>query len=657
MRRTAGPQCLAAIAILSLGHASAWVAPSFAPASRQLLSWQQPAAAAACRRGGLRSVGALRMAGEELSEAPSKGKTKGKGVVLGPGLFDPNIQVGPQQDEEQEEILLARSQFKVLFGKHDDEDGKIDRDGLTMLAKELGQEWTTAQAVQAVWKIDGDSNGFMSMEEVFDWYRDGNLSKVVKGEVSKEVASVVKDVHSLSKEDVANFFQLQDNDTNELLDKQEMTEMLSSAGFELDTAKVDDIYTKIAGEQGASFNQIYAWLSSGFDLQGVHRKFSEVIIDKSDDDKRRIFVRGFPWKVKEDAVNRYFSKRSGEVESVKMINWSRDNLPSGRSIVTFKDEAAVENAMSLHRNRMGSRWLEVYRVNQGDREEIHNVEKSLHGALIGIKGAVVQELQRESGAMIVFETEPEGKMVIKGRDHERTKAWALAKAIIQDNEMQSYMVDQTLHGRLIGAKGTLKKMMELESGAHIVYRTEPAPCCNIYGNQQARERAWQLVNGKIWDLQHASEEYFPLDKKFHGTLIGKGSVVVRALEERTGARIRFVAGKGSGDQIFTESSVDEAETPEDVKAANKDKGAMVVRGSKEQCKAAWGYAQIFLREMPLLLSELRDEDIALGALRSLPLSPAQVWKVAVEEAFEKADEKLGKDSPDTSSGDQPLMLL
>lgn len=598
------------------------------------------------------------MAGEELSEAPAKGKTSGKSVILGPGLFDPNIQLGPQQDDEEEEILLARSQFKTLFAKHDsDEDGKIDRDGLIMLAKELGQEWTTAQAVQTVWKIDADNNGLMSMDEVFDWYKEGNLSRVVKGVVSKQVAAVVKDFHSLSKEDVSNFFQLQDNDTNELLDKQEMTEMLLSAGFELDTAKVDVIYTKIAGEQGVKFSQLYAWLSSGFDLQGVQRKFSEVIIDKTDDDKRRIFVRGFPWKAKEDAVNRYFSKRSGEVESVKMINWSRDNLPSGRSIVTFKDEEAVVNAMKLHRNRMGSRWLEVYRVNQGDREEIHKVEKSLHGALIGIKGAVVQEMQRESGAMIVFETEPEGKMVIKGRDHERTKAWALAKAIIQDNEMQSFKVDQTLHGRLIGAKGTLKKMMELESGAHIVYRTEPEPCCNIYGNQQARERAWQLVNGKIWDLQHASEEYFPLDKKFHGTLIGKGSVVVRALEERTGARIRFVAGKGTGDQAFTESSATEAEQPEVAKLANKDKGAMVVRGSKEQCKATWGYAQILLREMPLLLSELRDEDIALGALRSLPLSPAQVWKVAVEEAFEKADEELGKDFPDVSSGDQPLMLL
>jgi len=35
---------------------------------------------------------------------------------------------------------------------------------------------------------------------------------------------------------------------------------------------------------------------------------------------------------------------------------------------------------------------------------------------------------------------PPAQMIIKGRDHERAKAWALAKAIIQDNEMQSFKV-------------------------------------------------------------------------------------------------------------------------------------------------------------------------------------------------------------------------
>ena len=36
-------------------------------------------------------------------------------------------------------------------------------------------------------------------------------------------------------------------------------------------------------------------------------------------------------------------------------------------------------------------------------------------------------------------------------------------------------------------------MMELESGAHIVYRTDPAPCCNIYGNQASSLRPHALV--------------------------------------------------------------------------------------------------------------------------------------------------------------------
>jgi len=578
-----GSSCLAALAILSLGQASAWMTPSLV--SRQARPTPLPAAAAACRSAGRCTVAALRM-GVEGSEAPRKGQTGGKSVVLGPGLFDPNIQVGPQDDDEEvEEILLARSQFKALFHKFDsDDDGKMNRDDLMAFAKELGHKWTLEQTVQAVWEVDTDGDGLMAVEELFNWYKEGKLSLMSKQKVSKEVLDVVKNVHSLSKESLENMFQQVVNE-NMVLEMKELTELLLAAGFDLPDVQVGDIFRKISGEVGVvSLDSLYAWYSSGLDLKGLQRRFSEVIVDKSDVDRRRIFVRGFPWRAKDDAVSRYFGKRCGEVEEVKMINWSRDGTPSGRSVVTFKDEEAVQNAMKLHRNKMGSRWLEVYRVNQGDREEVHNIQRSLHGALIGIKGAVVQEMQKESGALIFLETEPESRMVIKGRDSERSKAWALAKAIISDNEMQSYKVEQTLHGRLIGAKGSLKKMMELESGAHIVYRTEPEPCCQIFGNLAARERAWQLVSGKIWDLQHNSEEFFPLDKKFHGTLIGKGSVVVRALEERTGARIRFIAGQG-----VREMNVKGEASAQTEEAA---KGKMVVRGTKTQCQQAWAYAQV-----------------------------------------------------------------
>ena len=63
--------------------------------------------------------------------------------------------------------------------------------------------------------------------------------------------------------------------------------------------------------------------------------------------------------------------------------------------------------------------------------------------------------------------------------------------------------------------------------------------------------------------------------------------------------------------------------------------------------------------MPALLSELRDEDIALGALRSLPLSPEQVWKTAVDEALDTAEAEASQTSvTNPSDGEaEPLMIL
>jgi hypothetical protein len=114
-----GSSCLAALAVLSLGQASAWMTPSFV--SRQARPPPLPAATAACRSASRCTVAALRM-GVEGSEAPRKGQTGGKSVVLsyfkkrhplslGPGLFDPN-KVGPQDEKED----WAEARHRQIFG-------------------------------------------------------------------------------------------------------------------------------------------------------------------------------------------------------------------------------------------------------------------------------------------------------------------------------------------------------------------------------------------------------------------------------------------------------------------------------------------------------------------------------------------------------------
>ncbi|EKX45419.1 hypothetical protein GUITHDRAFT_108686 [Guillardia theta CCMP2712] len=583
--------------------------------------------------------------------------SKAKDVVLGPGLFAPDIQLGPNADDfVPEEKIISRIQMSNLFSFFDtDSNQKIDLDELVLLSGAIGKEWSKEKALQALWEIDENKDGFVTFEEFYRWYLAGNKKVLEEMPVPQKVSAFLQNSR-YSKADVEKLFQLADENSNDRIEHAEFLELMSTLGHNMTSEKGTEVIARLSTVSGGSepsvtFPELYAWISAGYDVATAQVQTS-ILLEPSEKDKKRVFVRGFPWRAKEGTALKYFS-RCGEVQEVQMINWSRDGTPSGRCIVTFKDEESVEKAIALHRNRMGKRWLEVYRVNEGDKEEIHKVDKSLHGALIGIKGKVVQEMQQESGARIFFETEPEDVMIIKGREFERVKAWAMAKAVIDDNTMEEHPVDISLHGKLIGAKGKLKKIMEEQSGAHIVYRQEPKPRCCICGSFEARQRAWQLVQGKMWEFQQANEQRFPLDRKYHGTLIGKGSVVVRAIEDETGARIRFSSGKqyNSREEKGYEGEKEGAE--------NLDSGCMVVRGTPKQCENAWKYAQIFLKEMPLLLSELRDEDIALGALRSLPLSPDQVWQAAVEEATKKARQSVGvhDEKSQGSNAEESILLL
>ena len=496
-----------------------------------------------------------------------------------------------------------------------DDNGKINVEELTRLVQVMGVKLTRPQQVQILWELDADKDGLVSAGEFYDWYKEGSLEPgaiKTKGKSTETVDAMLK----LTRVEAETTFQLIDVDGNGKIEASELHELVASLGHKWSEDKVKDIVDRIGSEGGVGFEEFFAWISSGHDFTEPADKVP--ILDQTEEDTRKIFVRGFPWKATESTALKYFG-RCGGVQGVQMINWSRDGTPSGRCVVTFENEESVERAMSLHRNRMGKRYLEIYRVNAGDKEVRHKVEKRHHGVLIGIKGSNVRKMMEESGAQIFFESEPEAVMVIKGREIEREKAWALAKEMIEGNAMDAYPVPASLHGPLIGAKGKLKIMMEEQSGAHIVYAREPKEECRVFGTSEARARAWQLVQAKLWDLQHLSEVRHPLAAKYHGTLIGKGSSVVKAMEAESGARIRFVTPKlrsKDGEEI------------------GEGKAYMVIRGSPKACKLAWSFAQTLLRELPLQLSDLRnDEDIALGPLRSLPLSPNQVWKVAIDGAM------------------------
>jgi len=574
-----------------------------------------------------------------------------KSQQLGPGLFDPEIPVGEAEEEASTESgkpLLNLEQCAISFNMFDrDNDGLVNKDELKQLASSMGSFWSDSRTRQSLWLMDSDKDGMVSFGEFWAWYSQSGMEKI---EASPEPEDIGNPSSNITREACMNMFQLYDIDGNGEIDKAEFADIIASIGFEWSAEKCESIFNRLGSQEDGSlrFREFYAWFSSGQDFVGFERKknLTDVILEPSAIDERKIFVRGFPWRARESTALKYFQNRCGNITEVKMIPWSRDGTPSGRCIVTFEDKESVEKAMPLHRNRMGKRWLEVYRVNEGDREEVHKVDRSKHGALIGIRGSRVKEMQAESGARIFFETHPESVMVIKGRDKERARAWALAQAILANDVVDTHLVEQPLHGRLIGAGGRLKKQMEEESGAHIVYRAEQGsrPRCEICGPEPSRRRAWQLIQAKIWECLHTEEERFPMDTKFHGTLVGKGSVVIKTLEEQSGARIKL--------------SKEEVEID-----GKQSKGVMICRGDREQRARAHELAQLMIKELPPLLGEMRDEDLGLGSLGALPMSGKQMWTQAVEEAMQRGgwekrssedDAKAGEEAD--KAGDEMLLL-
>ena len=107
--------------------------------------------------------------------------SKPKPSPLGPGLFDPNIQLGPeeawiQQSEtgSKQRPLLSRDQVQTLFVQIDvDSNGLIDAEELHTFALSIGEKWTVGQSVAVLRAIDADKNGLISLDEVYGWYSSG----------------------------------------------------------------------------------------------------------------------------------------------------------------------------------------------------------------------------------------------------------------------------------------------------------------------------------------------------------------------------------------------------------------------------------------------------------------------------------------------------
>jgi hypothetical protein len=65
---------------------------------------------------------------------------------------------------------------------------------------------------------------------------------------------------------------------------------------------------------------------------------------------------------------------------------------------------------------------------------------------------------------------------------------------------------------------------------------------------------------------------------------------VKALQEETGARVRFIASNKNKER--SQDSESESESSEDYEGEKEGKGFMIVRGTPAQCERAWKISQV-----------------------------------------------------------------
>jgi hypothetical protein len=78
-----------------------------------------------------------------MSSSPNS-QGKKKAPKLGPGLFAPDIQLGPEEawKKEQSVPMLDKAAVERLFATADDDNNnKINKEELTDLARALGRVW------------------------------------------------------------------------------------------------------------------------------------------------------------------------------------------------------------------------------------------------------------------------------------------------------------------------------------------------------------------------------------------------------------------------------------------------------------------------------------------------------------------------------------
>jgi len=183
--------------------------------------------------------------------------------------------------------------------------------------------------------------------------------------------------------------------------------------------------------------------------------------------------------------------------------------------------------------------------------EIVDVPGDRIPAIIGKGGSKIKELEAESGANIKVQKET-NVVTVRGDSDQVMKAKALIDLVLNPPEIQ-YETTTTMDLSLLpmgtrsvyvikGKGGATINGIEKETGAKLDIE-RGTQILSIKGQQMAVVNALNLVSKVLAENGHT--ENVPIEKKQIGAILGKAGCNIRAVEEKTGARLTINDEEGA----------------------------------------------------------------------------------------------------------------
>ena len=197
----------------------------------------------------------------------------------------------------------------------------------------------------------------------------------------------------------------------------------------------------------------------------------------------------------------------------------------------------------------------------------------LHGRVIGTGGAKIREIELATNAHVLFEKEPEPRMVVRGNETERAAAMGMVQAIIEsldyeEEKMALVDVKDRTHVRaVLGVKGANVQNVEMACGVKIRYNLKEEDENKFFiiiGNSTGRAAAKAMIEEHLQNIKEMSTHQL-LDDELRSLMGYKGQVVHR-LEAESGGIISMQKEEDS-------------------------RSTMIIRGTAAQRAKAWELAQ------------------------------------------------------------------